>query len=117
MSKTISILIVLLLQSSFSFAVDNGQFTDVPNNIRKWFQGVTSPHGVPCCSIADGHRTTWRGGKDTQYEVPIEGSWIPVPNDAIVYNAGNPTGEAIVWYGKQGDGDIYIRCFVPGEGA
>ena len=25
------------------------------------------------------------------------GEWIPVPPEAVVHNAGNPVGEAIVW--------------------
>jgi hypothetical protein len=97
-------------------AFDNGQYNDVPANIRSWFKGVRSPHGVPCCDIADGHRTTWRGNKEGGYEVPIEGEWRLVPPESIVYNAGNPTGEAIVWYVRQGTNAYYIRCFVPGDG-
>jgi len=97
-------------------AFDNGQYGDLPANIRQWFKSVRSPHGIPCCDIADGHRTTWRGGKSGGYEVPIDGVWIPVPPEAIVHDAGNPTGEAIVWYIKSGPDIFYIRCFVPGDG-
>lgn len=110
---------LLVAFSSLPFAADafdNGQYNDVPPNIRSWFKNVRSPHGIPCCDIADGHRTTWRGNKEGGYEVPIDGTWRPVPNEAIVYNAGNPTGEAIVWYVQQGADSYYIRCFVPGGG-
>ena len=41
--------------------------------------------------------------------------WLPVPAEAIVHNAGNPVGEAVVWYTKY-NGKAYIRCFVPGGG-
>ena len=34
-------------------AFDNGQYADVPNDIRSWFKGVLSPRGVPCCDIAE----------------------------------------------------------------
>ena len=34
----------------------------------------------------------------------------------VVYNAGNPVGEAVVWYVQQGSNNYYIRCFVPGGG-
>lgn len=97
-------------------AFDYGQYNDVPANIRSWFKSVRSPNGIPCCDISDGHRTTWRGDKDGGYEVPIEGEWHRVPPEAIVYNAGNPTGEAVVWYVRQGAQAYYIRCFVPGGG-
>ena len=53
-------------------AFDNGQYKDVPADIRAWFKGVVSPSGVPCCDISDGHRTTYdqRAGA---YWVPIDG--------------------------------------------
>jgi hypothetical protein len=96
-------------------AFDNGQYSDVPDHIRSWFKNVRSPHGVPCCDIADGHRTDYDMRTDG-YWVPIEGKWQQVPPEAIVYNAGNPVGEAVVWYVQQGANAYYIRCFVPGGG-
>lgn len=102
-------------------ATDQGQYADVPADVRAWFKSVHSRKGVPCCDIADGHRTTWRGGKDGGYEVPIPGSspgtveWVPVPEEAVVYDAGNPVGEAVVWYSRY-SGAVFIRCFVPGGG-
>jgi hypothetical protein len=96
-------------------AFDNGQYNNVPDNVRSWFKSVRSPHGVPCCDIADGHRTQYDIRSDG-YWVPIEGQWRPVPAEAIVYNAGNPVGEAVVWYVPQGANNYYIRCFVPGGG-
>src|SRR5262245_29197381 len=106
--------------SSLPFAAtafDNGQYNEVPADIRTWFKSVRSPNGIPCCDIADGHRTTWRGNNKGGYEVPIEGQWRAVPPEAIVNNAGNPTGEAIVWYVRLGVDGFHIRCFVPGDGA
>ena len=101
-------------------AFGGGEYGDVPDNVRSWFRGVHSPHGVPCCDIADGRRT--------DYEIRGDGYWIPIPNapvskenwmqvppEAVVYNAGNPVGEAIMWSVIQANGP-YIRCFVPGGG-
>jgi hypothetical protein len=114
-----------------TFAADRGQIPpNVPDNVRAWFRSVKSPTGVPCCDIADGHRTTWRAGPDGGYEVPINGEeeppgtephWIPVPPEAIIRNAGNPVGEAIVWYRDYGPNVVdpnrfYVRCFVPDGG-
>ena len=39
-----------------ALAFDNGQYDNVPPDIRAWFKGVVAPNGVPCCDIADGHR-------------------------------------------------------------
>src|ERR1700743_1882325 len=100
-----------------------GEFDDIPKETRDWFKPVRSPHGVPCCDIADGHHTTWRGTTTGGYEVPIgeepDGSphWVPLPPEAVVYDAGNPTGDAIVWYVFYPNPQTpYIRCFVPGGG-
>jgi hypothetical protein len=101
--------------SSVACATDQGQFQNVPDNVRAWFKSVKSPKGVPCCDIADGHRTDYdirEGG----FWVPIEGVWMHVPDDAVIRDAGNPVGEAIVWYVHH-RGAIVISCFVPGGGA
>jgi hypothetical protein len=101
--------------SGTALAVDRGQFENVPDDIRAWFKGVLSPAGVPCCDISDGHRTEYdvRAGA---YWVPINGLWWQVPEKAIVRNAGNPLGEAVVWYVSL-RGNIEIRCFVPADAA
>lgn len=96
-------------------AHDNGQFNNVSPAVRTWFHDVRSPSGVPCCDIADGHRTDFQMRKN-QYWVPINGTWMPVPPQAVVNNAGNPVGDAVVWYSIYG-GEVVIRCFVPGSGA
>jgi hypothetical protein len=87
----------------------------MPDNVRSWFRGVRAPSGVPCCDISDGHRTAYDIRSDG-YWVPIGGAWQHVPEEAVVHNAGNPVGEAVVWYVRQGEGTYYIRCFVPGGG-
>jgi hypothetical protein len=84
---------------------------------KAWFKSVRSPHGVPCCDVSDGHRTTWRADPvNGHYWIPIEGEWREVPPEAVVNNAGNPVGEAVVWYIRQGPDAVYIRCFVPSGG-
>ena len=98
-----------------SVAHDNGQFGDVTPQIREWFHNVRSANGIPCCDVADGHRTDFDMRKDL-YWVPVDGNWIPVPPDAVLKDAGNPTGGAVVWYSIYG-GQVIIRCFVPGDGA
>jgi hypothetical protein len=64
--------------ASAAFAFDNGQYENVPPDIRAWFKGVTSASGVPCCDISDGHRTEY-DVREGAYWVPIEGQWMAVP--------------------------------------
>jgi hypothetical protein len=96
-------------------AHDNGQFGDVPEEIRAWFKSVKSPQGIPCCDISDGHRTDY-DMRDNHYWVPIDGNWVEVPAEAVLKDLGNPVGDAVVWY-TLFHGKAYIRCFVPGGGA
>jgi hypothetical protein len=104
-----------LLISTPALAHDNGQFGNVPPEVRAWFKGVKSPNGIPCCDIADGHRTDY-DMRNNKYWVPINGKWQIVPDEAVLKNDGNPTGDAVVWY-TIFNGTAYIRCFVPGGGA
>lgn len=84
---------------------------------KLWFKSVRSPHGVPCCDISDGHRTTWKADPVTgHYWIPLEGEWREVPPETVINNIGNPVGEAVVWYVRQGQDTIYIRCFIPSNG-
>jgi hypothetical protein len=112
-----------VLISTAASAFDNGQWNDVPDHVRAWFRSVLSPSGVHCCDIADGHRTDWEI-RPAGYFIPNPmdptGEWIPVPPGAVVHNAGNPIGEAIVWWNQviidEDQIGIFIRCFVPGDG-
>ena len=112
-STQLVLFVSLTFFTGAALAVDHGQFENVPDDIRAWFKGVRSPAGVPCCDISDGHRTEYdvRAGA---YWVPINGSWWRVPEKAIIRNAGNPLGEAVVWYVSL-RGNIEIRCFVPAD--
>lgn len=99
--------------ASAAYGVDRGQFGDVPDDIRAWFKSMRNSAGVPCCDVSDGHRTAYEV-RDGAYWVPIDGTWWQVPEKAVIRNAGNPLGEAIVWYVNHG-GSIVISCFVPAD--
>jgi hypothetical protein len=114
MRKIIAITLYILCVTPVH-GFDDGKYKDMDPKIKRWFEGVRSPHGVPCCSAADGHLTDY-DIKTDGYWVPIAGEWRPVPAEAVVYNAGNPVGMAVVWYVKQDVNKYYIRCFVPGGG-
>jgi hypothetical protein len=99
--------------TSAALAFDNGQYDDVPADIRAWFRNVLAPNGVPCCDISDGHRTEY-DVRNGAYWVPIEGQWMLVPERAVIRDAGNPVGQAVVWYVHH-RGSIVISCFVPAD--
>ena len=120
-AMTLAFAIGALISTAAAF--DNGQWNGVPDHVRSWFKSLRSPSGGRCCDIADGHRTDWEI-RPAGYFIPNPtdptGAWIPVPREVVVHNAGNPTGEAIVWWNTiiidEDQTGIFIRCFVPGDG-
>ena len=66
------VLAYLSAMASAALAFDNGQYENVPPDIRAWFKSVMAPNGVPCCDISDGHRTIY-DVREGAYWVPIEG--------------------------------------------
>ena len=109
------IIVAFAALAGASQAFDKGQYDNVPADIRTWFKSVVSPSGVPCCDIADGHRTSY-DRREGAYWVPIDALWWQVPERAVIRNQGNPVGEAVVWYVNQ-RGSIVINCFVPADAA
>jgi hypothetical protein len=132
MPRTKSVMFLLILCSApiAAAAMDQGQFNNIPDNIRNWFKTAKAPNGSLCCDLVDGHRTEY-DMRNNHYWVPIEGVWVEVPAETVIQNAHNPTGEAVVWYSMAnryfGDDDYYhalgrgpgwrrapeIRCFAP----
>jgi hypothetical protein len=79
---------------------------------RDWYNSAKNMHGGSCCNNNDGSVThDWKmdAGK---YHVLIEGNWYEVPEFALVW--GNPNAEAVVWYFRDLNGNVGIRCFSPG---
>jgi hypothetical protein len=107
--------VVVVMLPCYAQAMDNGQYEGVDPATRSWFKSVRSPNGVPCCDIADGHKTEFKTDAQGHYFVPIEGEWHLVPPEAVITSQGNPNDTAIVWYVKQGTG-WFVRCFVPTSG-
>jgi hypothetical protein len=112
-SAQLAVMVLSAALATAALAVDRGQFENVPDNVRAWFKGIMSPAGVPCCDIADGHRTEY-DVRNGAYWVPIEGLWWEVPARAVIRDGGNPVGEAVVWYVHH-RGSIVISCFVPAD--
>jgi hypothetical protein len=61
---------------STAAAFDDGQWNDVPEDVRTWFKSLRSPIGGLCCDVADGHRTDW--------QIRPAGYFIPNPLEPLV---------------------------------
>ncbi len=98
-------------------ARDNGQSNDVPQHVRDWFKRLKNRrNGGSCCDQSDCARTEART-RENKWEARLpNGAWISIPDDQIVYDRGNPTGEPILCAIGDDEGGWRVVCFVPGPG-
>ena len=103
---------------SDALARDNGQWEASPPHIRRWFQELRQPDNpkVSCCGEADAYEADFFEVEEDRYvaiitdgkgEIP-NGTKIPVPNQKLKWDAGNPTGHGIIFIGAHGQ----IYCYV-----
>lgn len=104
-----------------AFAIDRGQYGDVPQPIRDWIKTLKTPltPNSTCCDIADGNRDilwdTEGEGDGKRFRVRVNGQWLPVPPEAVI-NESNRIGYPIVWIGTDDRGQPRVKCFLPGAG-
>ena len=82
--------------------------------LNSWFDHLASGKGL-CCSFADGTALSdvdWES-REGHYRVRLGNEWIDVPDDAVITEP-NRDGRTMVWPMRI-DGQILIRCFMPGS--
>lgn len=90
----------------------DGRYANSP--LKPWFDHLASGKGL-CCSFADGEAVAdvdWET-KDGHYRVRLEDRWIEVPDEAVITEP-NRAGRTMVWP-MHYDGELSIRCFMPGS--
>jgi hypothetical protein len=103
------VLVFMLLLCTPALSHDPGR-----PELNEWFNRLASGRGL-CCSFADGFAVSdvdWES-KDGHYRVRLENIWIDVPDDALITEP-NRVGRTMVWP-LLFDGQILIRCFMPGS--
>jgi hypothetical protein len=103
-------------------ARDAGQWADVPENVRQWFESLKQPDHprVSCCGEADAFEADSFEAEGDHYVAIItngkglirDGTRIPVPNQKMKSDAGNPTGHGIIFIGPQRQ----VYCYVTPSG-
>ena len=103
-------------------ARDDGQWADQPENVRHWFQSLKQPDHprLSCCGEADAFEADNFEIEGDHYVAVItngkgvvsSGTRIPVPNQKMKWDAGNPTGHGIIFIGPQGQ----VYCYVTPSG-
>jgi hypothetical protein len=99
-------------------ARDDGQWADQPDHIRQWFQSLRQPDHprVSCCGEADAFEADSFEAEGDHYVAIItngkgviaNGTRVPVPNQKMKTDAGNPTGHGIIFIGPRGQ----VFCYV-----
>ena len=99
-------------------ARDDGEWADQPEHVRRWFQSLKQPDHprVSCCGEADAFEADSFEAEGDHYVAIItdgrgvipSGTRIPVPNQKMKWDAGNPTGHGIIFIGPQRQ----VYCYV-----
>jgi hypothetical protein len=118
----IRIVIVLMLLALPAAARDLGQWGDQPRFVRQWFQSLMQPDNPyqSCCGEADAFEADNFEISGDQYVAIItngkgiipDGTRIPVPNQKVKWDEGNPTGHGIIFIGANGQ----VFCYVTPSG-
>src|ERR1700726_4874413 len=113
---TLSMIVACLVGSVLARDLD-GRYANSP--LKPWFDHLASGRGL-CCSMADGETVSdpdWES-KDGHYRVRLEGTWIDVPDGAVITEP-NRAGRTMVWPYTADRGTDHqhteIRCFMPGS--
>lgn len=103
-------------------ARDDGQWADMPEQVRQWFQSLKQPDHprLSCCGEADAFEADSFEVEGDHYVAIItsgkgimqNGARIPVPNQKMKWDAGNPTGHGVIFIGPQGQ----VYCYVTPSG-
>ena len=107
---------------STAAAFDSGQWNDVPDHCDPGLSRSAVPAAVAAVTSPMGIALIGKSARLAFIPNPTDptGVWILVPPEVVVHNAGNPIGEAIVWWNTiiidEDQTGIFIRCFVPSGG-
>lgn len=121
-------LVVFLLFTSVAWSRDNGQWEGSDPAIRQWYKSLMRPDlpAHSCCGEADAYwcdDISVRAGKtyckitDDRPDKPLGrphralGTEFEIPNEKLKFDAGNPTGHAVIFVSAYG----MVICFVTGS--
>lgn len=95
-----------------------GHWSHRAADVQRWFQSLMQPDHPrqSCCGEADAFEADRFEVEGDHYVAVItdgrglmaNGTRIPVPNEKMKFDAGNPTGHGIIFIGDEGQ----IYCYV-----
>lgn len=109
-----------LLIAANAFARDGRQWDGQDSRIKEWFEHLKQPDHprLSCCGEADAYEADKFEVEGDHYiaiitghravtDIPV-GTRIPVPNQKMKFDAGNPTGHGIIFIGARRQ----VFCYV-----
>jgi hypothetical protein len=112
------VIVMLVVASVPALARNNGQWEHQPASIRQWFQELMQPDNprLSCCGESDAYEADSFEVEGDHYVAIITdgkgvfatGTKIPIPNQKMKWDEGNPTGHGIIFIGTQGQ----VFCYV-----
>jgi hypothetical protein len=140
--RQLLLLSIALVSIAFAHARElfPSQYAQVPPEIQEWFRTQKIPGTKSsCCSDSDGvhGEQDVRNGKYwTRFVIQYHAydcttanpggcldrgikteqiDWMPVPDNAVIYNAKNPYLNPIIWWHREEAmaNGVRIRCYVP----
>lgn len=115
-------LLPLLLATAPVFARDDGQWSNQPPEIRKWFESVMQPNNrASCCGEADAFDVALDGEEANGDMRAIilngrglypDGTLVLVPHEKLQVKYGNPLDKVILFIGVGGR----PICLIPKAG-
>jgi hypothetical protein len=101
-----------LLAAGLGVARDTTGLSDsLSQEQRDWVRGLRAANGASCCDDADGIDPVW-DIHDGHYRVHYGGQWLVVSPSALLTQP-NRIGVARAWL-VYGEGEVFVRCFLPG---
>jgi hypothetical protein len=120
--RSLSLTMAVAALASATQARDYGQWNDRPAKLLLWFQSLMQPDHPQqsCCGEADAFEADRFEVEGDHYVAVItdgrglmaNGTRLPVPNEKMKFDAGNPTGHGIIFVGNEGQ----IYCYVTPSG-
>lgn len=115
---------VIALLCALASAALADPWEGVDPKVREWFAQLMQPDHphVSCCGLADAyeaddfaiegdHYVAIITGHRSVSNIPL-GTRVPVPNEKMKFDGGNPTGHGIIFIGGQGQ----VFCYVTPAG-
>src|SRR4051794_1302986 len=107
--------------SSFLLSNAVNVFSHDLSKFGDWTKSLKQPDkpNSSCCGPADAHWVDTYEPSKNGFRALVHGIWLNVPAKKVIWDRVNPTGRGVIFVSTpftEDWSDVYIYCFVPGNG-